>query len=110
MAWTEADVDELIKQVRRDFALERLKPEVWAKFRARGIALYQAEKIIHKRSYIVEYDHGGSTIGFFDQATCLFVAWTPQYPTAVKTCFVAKGGLAYLRRQYGFRIIWKPRR
>lgn len=90
MAWTEAEVDELIERVRRDFALERLKPEVWTKLHNRGIALYQAEKIVHKKSYIVEYDHGGSTIGFFDQVTRLFVAWTPQYPTAIKTCFIAK--------------------
>lgn len=110
MAWTEAEVDELIEQVRSDFALERLKPEVWVKLQNRGIALRRAAKIIHKKSYIVEYDHGGRTVGFFDPATRLFVAWTPDFPTAIKTCFIANGGLAYLKRQYDFRIIWEPRR
>lgn len=106
MPWTEAQVDELINNVRRNFALERMKPEFWLKLQNRGISLRRAEKVISKKSSIVEYDHHGRTIGFLDPIDYVFVAWKPDYPTGVKTCFVADGGLDYLKRQYDFQFIW----
>jgi hypothetical protein len=58
MAWTEEQIDELIANVRRDFVLERAKPEFWLKLQNRGISR------------------------------------RPE----LKTCFVADGGLDYLKR------------
>lgn len=109
MPWTEEQVDELIQHVQGDFALARAKPEFWLKLQNRGISHQRAEGIINKKSYIVEYDHLGSTIGFFDPRRRIFVAWKSDFPTRLKTCFVANGGLAYLKRQYDFKLIWTPK-
>ncbi len=108
MAWTEEQIDELIANVRRDFALERAKPEFWLKLHNRGISRHLAENVINKKSYIVGYDHLGSTIGFLNPQNNVFVAWKSDYPTELKTCFIADGGLDYLKRQYDFEIIWIP--
>lgn len=108
MPWTEAQVDELIENVRRDFALERVNQKFWAKVKARGISLKLAEKVISKKSYIIDYDHNGRMIGFFDSRNYLFVAWKPDYPSEIKTCFIAEGGLDYLKRQYEVQFIWIP--
>ena len=108
MAWMEGQIDELIANVRRDFMLERTKPEFWLKLQNRGISRHLAESIINKKSYIVEYDHFGATIGFLHPGNHVFVAWKSDYPTGLKTCFIADGGLDYLKRQYDFKIIWIP--
>jgi hypothetical protein len=109
MPWTEAQVDELINNVRRDFALERMKSEVWQKLRNRGISLRVAEKAISKKSYIVEYEHHGPRIGFLDPKNLVFVVWKSDYPSELKTCFIAEGGVDYLKRQYDFQFIWIPK-
>jgi len=109
MPWTEEQIDELIENVRRDFALERVNQKLWAKGKARRISLKLAEKAISKKSYIVEYDHNGRMIGFLDPRNYLFVAWKPDYPSEIKTCFIADGGLDYLKRQYDVQFIWIPR-
>jgi hypothetical protein len=59
MAWTEEQVNELIQNVRRDFTLERAKPEFGLKLQSRDISRHLAESVINKKSYIVEYDHLG---------------------------------------------------
>jgi len=109
MPWIEAQVDELIENVRRDFALERANQKLWAKLESRGISLKLAEKVISKKSYIIEYDHNERMIGFFDSRNYLFVAWKPDYPSEIKSCFIAYGGLDYLKRQYDVQFIWIPR-
>jgi len=109
MSWAEAQVDELIENVRRDFALERANQKFWAKVRARGISLKLAEKVISKKSYIIDYDHNGRMIGFFDSRNYFFVAWKPDYPSEIKTCFIADGGLDYLKRQHDVQFICIPR-
>jgi len=109
MSWTEEQVDELIKNVRRDFALERMKPAFWLKLQNRGISIRLAEKVISKKSYIIEYDHEGPRIGFFDPRNYIFVAWKSNYPTSLKSCFIADGGLDYLKRQYDCQFILVPR-
>jgi hypothetical protein len=78
MPWTEVQIDELIINVRRDFTLERMKAEFWLKLQNRGISLRRAEKVVSKRSCIVEYDHHGRTIGFLDSKDYVFVAWKPD--------------------------------
>jgi hypothetical protein len=107
--WTEAQVDELIASVQRDFALKRAKPEFWLKLHSRGISSDLAEKAMSKKSYIIQYEHGGLRIGFFDPTSKVFVGWRPEYPTELKTCFLADGGLSYLKRQYDWQFIWTPR-
>ena len=109
MPWPEAQIDELIDNVRRDFALGRVNPKFWVKLKSRGISLKRAEKVVSKNSYIIEYDHNGRTIGFFDSKNDLFVAWKPNYPSEIKTCFIAEGGLGYLKRQHIVHFIWTPR-
>jgi hypothetical protein len=109
MPWTEAQVDELINNVRRDFALARAKPAFWLKLQNRGIPLHLAEKVISKKSYIIKYNHEGPRIGFFDPSNHIFVAWKSSYPTSLKSCFIANGGLNYLKRQYDCKFIWAPR-
>jgi hypothetical protein len=108
MPWTEEQINELIQNVRRDFALEKTKPAFWLKLQNRGISRHLAENVINKKSYIVEYDHHGPTIGFLDSRNRVFVAWKSDYPTGLKTCFIADGGLDYLKRQYDFKLIWTP--
>lgn len=109
MSWTEEQVDELISNVQRDFALGRTKPVFWLKVQNRGISLHLAEKVISKKSYIIEYDHEGPRIGFLNPSNHIFVAWKPNYPTSLKSCFIADGGLDYLKRQYDCKFIWLPR-
>ena len=108
MPWPEEQIDALIDDALRDLALGRMKPEFWLKLHERGISLHQAARVISKTSYIVQYDHHGQRIGFLDPKTRVFVAWKPDYPTEVKTCFVAEGSLGYLKRQYDFLLIWSP--
>lgn len=109
MPWTEAQIDELINNARRDFALGRMSQRLRLKLKARGISLKHAEKVVSKNNHIIEYDHNGRTIGFFDSRTYLFVAWKPDYPSEIKTCFIAEGGLDYLKRQHIVHFIWIPR-
>ncbi len=109
MPWTEAQVDELIANVRRDFVLEKAKSAFWLKLHSRGISPHLAERAISKKSYIIQYEHGGLRIGFFDPTSCVFVGWRSEYPSELKTCFIAEGGLNYLKRQYDWQFIWRPR-
>lgn len=109
MPWTEAEIDKLVTNVQRDFTLGIVKSEFWLKLQDHGVPRHLAEKAISKKSYIIEYDHHGPTIGFLDPKSKVFCAWKSDYPTQVKTCFVASRGLDYLKRQYEVRIIWIPR-
>jgi hypothetical protein len=108
MPWPEAQIDELIANVRRDFALQRITPEFEFKLQTRGIPLRVAERVVSKKSYIAAFDHHGPAIGFLDPRSLVFVAWKADYPTEVKTCFVADDGLDYVKRQNEFQLIWKP--
>jgi hypothetical protein len=109
MPWTEEQVDELIKQVRRDFALERVTDYFDEKLLGHGVTLRQAEAAIGKHSYIGRYRKDGTTIGFWDKRNRVFVAWKTKYPTRVKTCFIVKNGLDYFRRQNEFELLWSPK-
>ncbi len=109
MLRTEAEIDELITNVQRDFALERTRPEFSSKLQIHGVSRRLAEKVISKRSYIIEYDHYGPTIGFFDPRNNVFCAWKSDYPTKVKTCFIPDRGLDYLKSLYHVQVIWRPR-
>ncbi len=64
MSWTEAQVDELINNVRRDFALSKLNRLWGQKLREHGVSLRDAERAIGKHSYIGKYENKGLTIGF----------------------------------------------
>lgn len=109
MPWTEAQIDELIEQLRRDFALSKLTDGFDEKVLEHGVSLKQAETAISKRSYIGQYRKDGKTIDFWDKRQRVFVAWKVKYPTRVKTCFIVKNGLDYFRRQYEFELIWPPK-
>jgi len=110
MPWTEAQVDELINNVRRDFALERLNRFFWLKLREHGVTLRDAERAIGKHSYVGQYVKKEMTIGFLNPRNNVFVAWNPNtYPTYVRTCFIADGGLDYLLRQPEIELIWSPK-
>lgn len=75
MAWTEAQVDELIANVRRDFALGRLHSRFAQKFREHGVPIQDAEKAIGKHSYIEQYQsEKGEAIGFLNPRNNIFVA------------------------------------
>jgi hypothetical protein len=110
MSWTEAQVDELINNVRRDFALNRLN-RIWElKLREHGVSLRDAERAIGKHSYIGQYENKGLTIGFLNPRNNVFVAWSPNiFHSYVKTCFIADGGLDYLLRQDEIELIWSPK-
>lgn len=110
MPWTEAQVDELIANIRRDFALERFFLNFHDKLRDHGVTIRDAEKAIGKHSYIGQYENEGRTIGFLNPRNNIFVAWSiDDYPTFVKTCFIAKPGFRYLLRQPEFELIWSPK-
>jgi hypothetical protein len=110
MPWTEAQIDELIANVRRDFALERFFTHFHDKLLEHGVTIQDAEKAIGKHSYIGKYEKDGVTIGFLNQRNNIFVAWkADDYPSRVKTCVVAKDGLGYLLRQPDIELIWKPK-
>jgi hypothetical protein len=110
MPWTEAQVDELINNVRRDFALDRFFPNFHDKLRDHGVTIKDAEKTIRKHSYIGQYENEGRTIGFLNPRNNIFVAWSiDDYPTFIKTCFIAKSGFRYLLRQPEFELIWAPK-
>ncbi len=110
MSWTEAQVDELIENVRRDFALGRVN-RIWElKLREHGVNLRDAERAISKQSYIGRYENTGLTIGFLNPRNNVFVAWNPNtLHSYVKTCFIADGGLDYLLRQDEIDLIWSPK-
>lgn len=110
MPWTEAQVDELIENVRRDFALGRLHSLFHMKLRRHGVTMRDAESAIGKHSFIGQYENEGRTIGFLNPRNNVFVAWSPDtYPTYVKTCFIASAGFDYLLRQAEIELIWSPR-
>jgi hypothetical protein len=108
MPWTEEQVDELIKQVRRDFALKTVTDNFEEKLLIHGVTQKQAEAAIGKHSYIGRYNKVGPTIGFWDKRRHIFVAWKSEYQTRVKTCFIVQNGLAYFRRQDDFELLWSP--
>ena len=109
MPWTEAQVDGLIEQVRRDFALYIVTENFDAKLLDHGVTVKQAEAAIGKHSFIGRYYSDSPTIGFWDQRRHIFVAWKSEYQTRVKTCFIVRDGLAYFRRQDEFELIWSPK-
>jgi hypothetical protein len=110
MPWTEAQVDELIANVRRDFALERFFLDFHDKLREHDVTIQDAQRAIGKHSYIGQYEKDGKTIGFLNPHNNIFVAWISEsYPTRVKTCFIAKDGLGYLLRQPSIELIWSPK-
>lgn len=110
MAWTEAQIDELIANVRRDFALERFFTHFHYKLLEHGVTIQDAEKTIGKHSYIGQYEKEGMTVGFLNPRSNIFVAWkSDDYPSRVKTCFIAKDGLDYLLRQPEVKLIWTPK-
>lgn len=110
MAWTEAEVDDLIEQVQRDFALGRFFPRFHNKLREHGVTIQDAEKTIGKHSYIGRYEKDGKAIGFLNPRNHIFVAWSSDgYPTRVKTCFMAEDGLGYLLRQPEIELIGSPK-
>ncbi|KAA0230326.1 hypothetical protein EDS67_08015 [candidate division KSB1 bacterium] len=73
MAWTEAEVDDLIKQVQRDFALGRFSPRFHNKLREHGVTIQDAERTIGKHSYIGRYEKDGKAIGFLNPRNHIFV-------------------------------------
>lgn len=110
MPWTEAQVDKLIANVRRDFALGRLNRFWSLKSRKHGVSLQDAERAISKQSFIGQYENMGLTIGFLNPRNNILVAWSPNtLPSYIKTCFVADGGLDYLLRQEEIELIWSPK-
>lgn len=110
MPWTEVQVEELVTNVRRDFALGRLHPLFSQKLHEHGVTLKEAEGAIGKHSYIGQYERQGKAIGFLNPRNNVFVAWTQNiYPSYVKTCFIAKNGVAYLLRQPEIELIWSPK-
>jgi hypothetical protein len=111
MPWTEAQVDELINNVRRDFVLGRLHRRIAQKLREHGVTIQDAEKAIGKHSYIGQYEsEKGQAIGFLNPRNNIFVAWRSDiYPAYIKTCFVADDGVDYLLKQAGFELIWSPK-
>ncbi|MDZ7359216.1 MAG: hypothetical protein ONB46_00605 [candidate division KSB1 bacterium] len=72
MPWTEAQIDELIEQVRRDFALHIVTENFDAKLLGHGVTLKQAEAAIGKHSLIGRYYSDRPTIGFWDQRRHIF--------------------------------------
>ncbi len=109
MPWPEAQIDELIEQVRRDFALNVTTENFNAKLLNHGVTMKQAAAAIGKHCYIGRYDKEGPTIGFWNPQRKIFVAWKSEYQTRVKTCFVVREGLAYFSRQDDFELIWSPK-
>lgn len=110
MQWSEAEIDELIENVRHDFALGRLHSLFYIKLRRHGVTMRDAEKAISKHNFIGQYENEGRTIGFLNPHNNVFVAWSPAtYPTYVKTCFIANAGLGYLLKQEEIELIWSPR-
>lgn len=110
MPWTEAQVDELIASVRRDFALGKFFDYFHEKLREHGVTIEQAKRTIGKHSYIGQYEKDGVTIGFLNPHNNIFVAWKSEgYPSRVKTCFIAEDGLAYLMKQPEVELIWSPK-
>jgi len=110
MAWTEAQIDELIANVRRDFGLGRFPRNFYAKLREHGVTIEEAERAIGKHSFIGQYENENKTIGFLNPRNNVFIAWSiDDYPTCFKTCFIAKPGLRYLLRQPGVELIWSPK-
>jgi hypothetical protein len=111
MPWTEAQVDELIANVRRDFALGKVHPRFRQKLRDHGVTMQDAEKAIGRHSYIGRYEtEKGEAIGFLNPRNDIFVAWSWDiYPSYIKTCFVADTGVDYLLKQMGFELIWSPK-
>jgi hypothetical protein len=111
MAWTEAQIDELINNVRRDFALGRLHRRFAQKLHEHSVTIQDAEKAIGKHSYIGQYEsEKGKAIGFLNPRNNIFVASRSDvYPSYIKTCFVADDGVDYLFKQEGFELIWSPK-
>lgn len=111
MPWIEAQIDELIANVRRDFALGRLHRRFVQKLRGHSVTMQEAQKAIGKHSYIGQYESDkGKAIGFLNPRNNIFVAWRSDiYPSYVKTCFVADDGVNYLLKQTGFELIWSPK-
>lgn len=110
MPWTEEQIDELIGQMRRDFTLGRYFNHFHSKLREHGVTIQYAEKAVGRLSYIGQYEKDGVTIGFLNPRNNIFVAWkSDDYPSRVKTCFIAKDGLAYLLRQPDVELIWSPK-
>ena len=64
MPWAEAQIDELIEQVRRDFALYIVTENFDVKLLAHGVTLKQAETAIGKHSFIGSYYSDCPTSGF----------------------------------------------
>ncbi len=109
MSWTEAQIDELIDNVKRDFALGRFHHLLHLKLQRHGVTMKEAEKTISKHSYVGQYETEGRTIAFLNPRNNVFVAWSPDtYPTYVKTGFIANAGLNYLLRQAKIELIWSP--
>jgi hypothetical protein len=78
--------------------------------REHGVTIQDAEKAIGKHSYIGQDENEGKTIGFLNPRNKVFVAWRfEDYPTFVKTSFIAKPGLRYLLRQAELELIWSPK-
>ncbi len=111
MPWTEAQIDELIANVRRDFALGRFRARFGQKLRAHGVTLRDAEKAIGKHSFIGQYEsEKGRAIGFLNPRDKIFVAWSSDiYPSYIKTCFIADDGVEYLLKQLECELIWSPK-
>lgn len=110
MPWTEAQVDDLIASVRRDFALGKTHPSFQQKLQEHGVTVRDAEQAIGKHSDIGQYERNGRTTGFLNPRNNVVVAWTQDtYPSYVKTCFIVKGGLGYLLRQPEIELIWSPK-
>lgn len=109
MSWTEPQIDELIEQVRKDFALYIVTENFDAKLLEHGVTLKQAEATIGKHSLIGRYYSDSPTIGFWDRRRHIFVAWKSEFKTRVKSCFIVRDGLAYFRRQDEFELIWSPK-
>ncbi len=111
MPWTEAQVDELIVNVRRDFALGKFHPRFRQKLRNHGVTIQDAEKAIGKHSYLGRYEtEKGEAIGILNPRNNIFVARSWDiYPSYIKTCFVADNGVDYLLKQSGFELIWSPK-
>lgn len=109
MAWTEAEIGELIATVRADLNAGRVTDDWYEKLHEHGVTETEARQTISKRSYIVKYEHWGRTIGFFNPDTLIFVAWRADPPTRVKTAFVEYRGLAAIQRLMDAQFLWEPR-
>jgi hypothetical protein len=109
MPWPEAQIDELLNQVQRDFALGRFHTFFTQKLRTHGVTMKNARKTIGKQSYIGRYQNNGGTIGLLNPRNNVLVTWsTETNPTYIKTCFIAKDGLDYLLRQDEIEILCHP--